>query len=343
MFNFNDVEIVEGNILVPTRIRVSPLSFKRIDRALDTLDVSLGEIKEILPIDKIPEPTFLKFDAKVFIPRNILEKARSEITEMVSEIKWFNPPIEKIKEIIEKMEPEEKDKKLEEKEISSWMHEATAEFVTLRFIQENYNQSNNSYMVTSVGDAYTPGVSCEDLSFAHETGYTVTQQGFANLITPYGKIEVPDNDGSTIIKEKLLAYAHIKSGWGVQTTGHIMKWKSLATTLEGKVKNLVCKNFGGKEDPINPQFFAQVTKNAVKLIKSKITMWSSKDQKVLIEYRDPTNYENVVFKDWIDVPAGKSELNGICGAYPHVPPLVAHIKPKKDAFALQSYDIVEVK
>jgi len=343
MFNFNDIEVYEGNILITTRMRVSPFTLKRIDKALDTLDISFNEIREILPIDKIPEPSFLKFNAKKFIPRNILERAEREIREVVDKIKWFDPPIDKIKEIIEKIEPEEKDKKLEEREISSWMHDATAKFVTLRFIQENYNQSNNSYMITSTGDGYSPGVSCEDLSFAHETGCTVVNQGFANLITPYGKIRVPNNDGKSIIKEKLLAYAHIKSGWGLQTSASIMKWKSLATTLEGAVKNLVCKNFGGKEDPINPQFFGQVTRNITKLLKSKITMWSSKDQKVLIEYRDPTNYENVIFKDWIDVPAGKSELNGTFGAYPHVPPLVVHIRPRKDSFTLQSYDIVEVK
>jgi len=342
VFNFNDMEIVEGNILIPTRIRIMPFSLKRIDRALDTLDISFGEIKELLSIDKIPEPTFLRFDVKKFIPINIFEKARKELGKELEKIKWFDPPIEKIKDIIEKVEPEEKEKKLEEREISSWMHDATAYNIIARFIQENYNQCNNSYMITATGDGYIPGVTCEDLSFNGQYGSTVSSNGFANLNTPYGKIRVPANDGRTIIKDKLLAYTHVKPKT-IQTSALIIKWKTLASTLERNVKNLVCKNFGGKEDPINPQFFVQATKRLVKLVKSKIVIWSPKEQKVLIEYRDPRNYENVEYKDWIEVPAGKSELDGVCGSYPHVPPLVVHVRPKNDTLTLQSYEVVEVK
>ncbi len=320
-----------------TSVNIPRWSVKTLDRSIESMDISLGEIKQIRTIDEIPEPYFLKYDVRSFIPEHVTEKA----AEVIREVKhWFDVPIDKIKEIFEKAEP------VDRVEFANWMYEVAACKVLSIFVQMNYNESNNSVVFANAGDGFIPGVRVENIRFNSIPAWRVVGIGYAPLWVSgiretIGRRINPSYviGGKSIIKKSLLSYAHAAARKDeVQWSGVIFKWKRLASTIGGPVRNLVCINYGG-ENGVNPQFFLQATRNPVKLLKVVARFWSRIEQRIRIKWRNPRNYEQVVYNDFIDVPAGESELTASFGSYPSTPPLVCEIQPENGNFSLKSYEV----
>ncbi len=315
---------------ITTRCYIPNWSIKSMDKTIDTLDVSVSEVNQLLTIDEMPQPDFLMYDIKVFIPKDIIEKVEKEVKEIHN---WFDIDKDKLVEIIRKAVPSDK------KEIADWMHDAMADNILINFITENYNQSNNSYIIAASGDGFIPGVGVDSLRFISEISDAVERSGFARLILPdRTRVTVPWNGGKTIIKNKLLGYAHAGGKCGCQWNAKIFKWKSLANTLLNPVRNLVCLNFGGI-DGILPQFFEQVTRYSSKIINVTANIWSKVDQRIHLLWRDPRDYTKIVHRDFVDVNAGLNQINASFGSYPHVPPLVCHVSPEKDKCAIRDYGV----
>jgi len=329
--NFKFVEYMAGLAQIPSRCTIPRYAVRTLDRSLSTLDIGIGEVKQLLTIDEIPQPSFLKFDIKRFVPSNILGKIMEKIKLP------FDVPKDELVAMVAEAEPSDGS------EIGDWMHLAVSESVLNGFIAENYNQSNRSYMEVTSADAYTPGVRLGGIKFISEASRKVRNRGYSRVRLPdKSEVTVPSYGGVTIIRKNLLAWAHDDARKGKkQHTGKLMKWSRLAETIEGTVRNLVCQDYGG-ENGINPQFFAQNFRRAVRAIRVRARFWSKTDQRVKIRWRDPRDYSRVVYEDFIDAPNGQSELTVTFGATPNTPPLVAEVQPTRNNFTIESYSVSEV-
>ncbi|RLI83673.1 hypothetical protein DRP04_00710 [Archaeoglobales archaeon] len=330
--NFEFVERVDGVYILPTRCTIPHyIRGRTFDRAIESVEIGLGELQQINAIEEIPEPNFLRTDVTAFIPKRILDKIEKEIRER------FNIARDELRDLIATAEPSDK------KEIADWMHDAAAVNIIGDFIAYNYNQSNMSFMLHTSGDPFVPGVSLAGFSFRSDPGYKVFDRGYAELILPDRTIvNVPTNAGCRVIKDKLLAWAYQNAQPGKkQYTGSIFYWRSLAETIKGPVKNLVSRKYGTKNG-INPQFFAQNFTRPAKMLRVIATFWSEVDQRVKLTFRDPRDYTRVVFEDFIDVPNGLTKLTANFGATPTTPPLVVDVQPQVSDFVIRSYEVKEV-
>jgi len=336
-YNFNITEFENGVWINPTRMPMPKELRKTLDRDIEAMSVDLSEVKLIKSIDEYPEPRFLKFDVKKFIPKSVIDIVRKEEKEIIESIEhWFSVDFDSIKKIFEVAHP------ADGKEFAEWMHEAAAIEVKNRFVAENYNQSNNSYVATASGDPYVPGVSLDEFAFEHRIGYSVFDRGYARLfIRGYDDETIPNQSGRTIIKSKLLGFAKLNARRSVQYNGSIWKWRTLANVLTSpKIRNIVCDKHFGRV--INPQFIAQVPRRAVKFFRARLRFFSKVDQKIKIRWRNPNNYTDVAYEDFIEADAGMSEMTYTIGSATNVPPAAIEIQPEKDQFAIQEYEVVEV-
>ena len=325
MYNFPFYNVIGSKGYITTRCTMPSYTKNKMDNAIDNIDISIGEIEELIPIDKIPEPNFLMYSIVDFIPKDILDKIidKIKLTYYIS--------IDDIEKLISSVVPPDNI------EMAEWMYDVCAYNIYGMYMTENYNQSNSSYVMHISTDGYIPDNGLDGLRFISRTGTWVHSHGNNTLITPHGRVSVPVPGGKTIIYKDLLSWCYDKGQDGEQHTCKIFKWHSLAETIKGDIKNLVCTKYYGSGDNINPQFFAQNTNKPVKMIHINAQLWSPKEQRVNIFWRDPRDYTTIVHRDFIDVPAGLSSINTQFGSTPYIPPLVAHISPKEDSFVIKSY------
>jgi len=207
-------------------------------------------------------------------------------------------------------------------EIVEWMHVAAAENIVITARIQEYNRLGSEQAGKS-GDGYIPGVVVQDCRFASQTGRALRRQGYGIAKTPKGDFHVPNLKKASGIFRDLITWASISALSSVQWVGSLLKWISLATTPIKKTVGFYKDSRGN----VAPNFFVQepVRPKLTVVVRQKYS--TNRDQTLTLNFRDPTNYANVVGSKNVDIPAGTSEITYTVSAFPYVPPLIAEIQP----------------
>ena len=210
------------------------------------------------------------------------------------------------------------------REICDWMLEAYANNIQLDAFCNEYNR--HSQVVSRSGDGNIPGVSISDMSFVRDTGYNVCGRGYAFCITPYGRHNFRNRSVTGVIKKDFIGFGYVNADHSYQWCGALLRYIKLAkATLNNKIKNVRFPVLG----KAIPLFFTQDPGEKTENISTVIRLKSSKEQNLTIRFRDPTNYENVLDEQKINISSGEYELSYGTASYPYVPPIVIEMEPEQ--------------
>lgn len=216
------------------------------------------------------------------------------------------------------------DKPLIPGEIVEWMQISGAENAVLQARAREYNRLG-SEMATKSGDPYIPGVSVQDVYFPSRTrGRDVQSQGFAVASTPRGDFQVPAFGKSPGVFRDLISWGSAPKLYSGQWVGNLIKWKSLAETPIRQTVGFYKDSKGNTA----PNFFVQQPTRPALTITVRQRISSDKDQTMGINFRDPTNYANVMGSKSVAVAKGENEVVYSISAFPYVPPTVAELQPQ---------------
>jgi len=205
-------------------------------------------------------------------------------------------------------------------EIVEWMHESAADNAITSARLAEYNRY--SYIAGTCGDGYIPGVRVANISFQRVDGYTVSRNGYCNLLTPYGTFSVPLRGGRTVIQPDFLAWGGIKGTSWIQYYSQALQWVRLARTPITSDVGFI--SYGGIAAP---HFFAQTPDEESERVRVTMRIASNKDQRIALAYRSPSNYTRVIDQQTLDLRQGENEISFIVASYPSVPVVALHSQP----------------
>lgn len=213
-------------------------------------------------------------------------------------------------------------------EIVEWMQGSYADNAILSSRLDEYNRLG-SQLVGRSSDPWYPGVVVEDCSFRSERGRDISARGYAIGQTPRGNFRVDVGSKAVGAARDLLTWGAVPWSGYTQWIGTFLKWKSLANTpITGAIGfpttiNPVTRGFLSA-----PQFVVlSPSRPALRVSVSEVFSCGA-DERLEIIYRDPNDYTRVLARDWIDLPAGQSEVNYSIISFPYVPPVVHEMQPE---------------
>jgi len=220
-------------------------------------------------------------------------------------------------------------------EVVEWMHISAAENTVLQARILEYN-SLGSQIVGANGDPYIPGVVVENIRFLSELGSTIASRGYSIVSTPRGNFNVPNLGNTTGVFRDLISWASTSYIGKVQTVGTLLKWRDLAQTPITQPVGFFMDLAGN----VAPHFFVQQPPRPALTVTVRQIFSSDKPQTIKLNFRDPTNYSNIVGTKSVAIAAGTSEVTYTLSSFPYVPPLVAEIKPQDGVQTrLESYTV----
>jgi hypothetical protein len=208
-------------------------------------------------------------------------------------------------------------------EIVGWMQISAVDHIVMQARVAEYNMAGSEILGQS-GDPYIPGVAVEDVVFARKTGAAVESDGFAVVTTPRGNFQVPSLGKRPGVFRDLISWGSNDWLGKAQWTGNLLKWKEL---LETPITNII-GFFMDHRGNVAPHFFVQVPPRPSLMATVRQVFSSDKDQAIVMNFRDPTDYSRVVGSRDIAVASGTTEVTFTISAFPYVPPLVAEIQPQ---------------
>lgn len=208
-------------------------------------------------------------------------------------------------------------------EVVEWMQLAAAEYTVMQARIAEYN-ALGSQLVGGSNDAYIPGLVVEDVMMESVSGAVVSSRGYVTVYTPAGNYTCPNLGKSTGIFSNHLSWASIVWTRVVQFLANLLKWKSLAST---PIKQTVGFFMDGAGH-VAPNFFVMQTSRPMVRARTKLVFESNNEQTVTLNFRDPTNYKNVLLTKSFKIPAGTSTVLFTITAIPYIPPLVTEIQPQ---------------
>jgi len=208
-------------------------------------------------------------------------------------------------------------------EVVEWMQLSAAENAILSARVEEYNRLG-SQLVSGSTDSYIPGLVVEDCRIRKERGSIVGTRGYAIAETPRGTFNIPRLGKRAGIFRDLITWASMYYQGSIQHCETLLKWKSLAET---PIRNTVGFYRDGRGNAA-PNFFVQIPPRPKLTVTVRQRFSSDRDQTLNINFRDPTNYTNVVGTKSVDIAAGENEVTYTVSAFPYCPPLVAEIQPE---------------
>jgi hypothetical protein len=208
-------------------------------------------------------------------------------------------------------------------EVVEWMQIAAAENIVMQARIAEYN-ALGSQLVGQSSDAYIPGVIVEDIRFESTPGRNVSSRGFAIAFTPRGNFNVPSLGKAVGVFRDLISWGSISWVGSIQYIGNLLKWKSLAETPITQTVGFYMDQRGNTA----PQFFVQRPTRPALTVTVRQVFSSSDRQTLTVNFRDPTNYANVLGSRKVDIAEGTCEVSYTVSAFPYVPPLVVEIQPQ---------------
>lgn len=209
-------------------------------------------------------------------------------------------------------------------EIVEWMQISGAENAVLQARAQEYNRLG-SEIATKSGDPYLPGVSVQDVYFPSRTrGADVRSLGYAIASTPRGDFRVPALGKSSGVFRDLISWGSAPKLYTGQWVGNLIKWISLAETPIRQTVGFYKDSKGNAA----PNFFVQQPTRPALTVTVRQRISSDKEQTIGINFRDPTNYANVMGSKSVAVATGENEVVYSLSAFPYVPPTVAELQPQ---------------
>lgn len=205
-------------------------------------------------------------------------------------------------------------------EIVEWMHDATATMVVLSSREEEYN--THSQIETSCGDANIPGVACRSIAFERTNGYSYDGRGFATVVTPMGRINIPKFSLQPLVGRDFIAWAMAGAPYGIQWKGALGQLIRLASEITQPCGFINIDGF------VAPHFVLQQPDKKCEQAIVRMVVDSDRNQRMKITFRDPNDYTRVIDEGEIDIPSGRSTIEFIVASYPSVPPLVNQMQPE---------------
>lgn len=295
-------EDLVGRRFYPTQVRrptwATGLSFRPTLRGFSVQNLTVKSISPEFSLDKIPERTRVNLMRSKTFPRL--------------------PPALDSREYMRQVVAEYP---TDGREIVDWMQLSASHNAILDARCEEYNRLGSQLVATS-NDAYIPGTVIEDINFRSEKGSSVSSRGYGIADTPRGAFRAGAGGKGDGIFRDLLAWGGAPWVGLSQWTGALMKWKSLANT---PIRDAVgFPSVGGLSAP--QYVVLQSTRPALRVaVEQGFTVNAA--QRVMITWRDPSDFTRVLAQDWVDLPAGTSQLSYNVISFPYVPPVVYHMQP----------------
>ena len=295
-------EELTGRRFYPTQVRrpawAAGLSFRPTLRGFSVQNLTVRSIDPVFSLDRIPERT------------------RSNL--MRSKTFLHLPPALDSRDYMKQVTAQYP---VDGREIVGWMQLSTADAAILDARCEEYNRLGSQLISTS-NDSYIPGTVIEDINFRSETGSTVSSRGYGIADTPRGSFRVSAAGKGDGIFSDLLTWGSAPWVGISQWTGNLLKWKSLANT---PISSAV--GFPSTSGLSAPQYVVlQSARPALRVaVEQGFTVNAA--QRVMLTWRDPNNFTRVLAQDWVDLPAGTSQLSYNVMSFPYVPPVVYHMQP----------------
>ena len=208
-------------------------------------------------------------------------------------------------------------------EVVEWMLLAATENAVLSARMEEYNRLG-SELVSGSTDSYIPGLTVEDCHIRKQRGSTVGSQGFAIAESPQGNYRIPRLGKASGIFRNLITWGSMYYLGSIQHNESLLKWKSLAETPIRQTVGFYRDSRGNAA----PNFFVQQPTRPALTVRVRQRFSSDKAQTLGINFRDPTNYSNVVGSKNVAIATGENEVTYTVSAFPYVPPTIAEIQPE---------------
>lgn len=292
--------LIDGRRFYPTEVRLPTWARPRLLTALSRLEIR--DIKAKLLSDKpdykgLLKPKFAPYLSETLDPRVYLKQVRAEV------------PVDGT-------------------EIVEWMHGCFVDNAILDSRLDEYNRLG-SQVIGQSNDPYIPGCVVEDCSFRSETGKAVSDRGYVILQTPRGNINVDVGSKRPGIFSNLITWGGAPWAGYTQWQGTLLKWRSLAST---PITSMV--GFPTSINPVTgnflsaPQYVVMSPSRPALRVGVTEVFSCSVAERLAITYRDPNDYTRVLAADWIDLPAGQSEVSYTVVSFPYVPPTVHEMQPE---------------
>jgi len=270
-------------------------------------------IPTVLTTLRISEPR-----VRLVSPRFVKERGLARSLYMPRKPRILDPV-----EIIESLKAEAP---VDGVEVVEWMQLSAAENAVLSARMEEYNRLG-SQIVSGSTDSYIPGLIVEDCRVRSERGYTVGTRGFAIAETPRGDFNIPRLRRSTGIFRDLITWASMYYQATIQHCETLLKWKSLAQTPIRQTVGFYMDSRGNAA----PNFFVQQPPRPALTVRVRQRFSSNVDQRLTLNFRDPTDYTRVAGSRNVDIAAGENEVTYTFSAFPYCPPVIAEIQPQDGA------------
>jgi hypothetical protein len=170
------------------------------------------------------------------------------------------------------------------------------------------------------------GLVVEDIKMESVTGVTVASRGYASVSTPRGNFNVPKMKKSPGVFRDLLTWGSISHIGGIQYTGNLLKWKSLAETPIKQTVGFYMDSAGNTA----PHFFVQMPPRPALTVRARLVVESNDKQTLSITFRDPSDYTKALSTRKVDLQSGGNQVEYTLSAFPYVPPVVAEIQPENN-------------
>jgi len=207
-------------------------------------------------------------------------------------------------------------------EIVWWMYFAAADNAMLDARCEEYNRLG-SQLVGLSSDPYIPGVTVEDCNYQADLGRTVSERGYGVVVTPRGNFNVSAGGRGDGIFRDLLTWGAIPWVAFTQWIGTLLKWKELART---PINDAI--GFPNSQGLSGPQYIILQSSRPALRVSVTMGMSCSEAERLNLTWRDPSDFTRGLAQDWIDLPAGSSEISYTVISFPYVPPSVYHMQPE---------------
>jgi hypothetical protein len=305
-------EALVGRRFYPTRLMLpawaTGLSFRPTLRKFSVQNLTVRSISPEFNLDRIPART----------NRNLL---RSKIFPRL-------PPALDSRDYMKAIMSEAP---VDGKEIVGWMQLSAADNAILDARCEEYNRLG-SQLVGASDDPYIPGTVIEDINFLREKGRDVSSRGYGVADTPRGRFRVDAGGRGDGIFQDLLAWGAVPWVGFTQWVGDLLKWKVLANT---PIRDAV--GFPNTHGLSAPQYVVLQSGRPALRVAVEQGFTTDRDQRLNLVWRDTSNFTRVLARDWIDLPAGVSELSYQVISFPYVPPAVYNMQPEDQALTRMDY------